>query len=201
MRALTHLGIPLHDTDDLTLGPLVSTQAVIAKLLEYRHAAKALSSYGESFLTHIHPVTGRIHLEFHQLGADTGRMAASNPNIQQIPNQARYRACFVPEPGKRLVVADYSQIELRILAEMTGDETLLDAFETGADLHKMTASMMFGVPLESVSKQQRQSAKALNFGIVYGMGPSGLATRIGSTLDEAKELIDRYFAAYPGVRS
>ncbi|MNX31301.1 DNA polymerase I [compost metagenome] len=201
MRALAQLGIQVPDTDDLTLGPLASSHPVIAKLLEYRHAAKALSSYGESFLSYIHPVTGRIHPEFHQLGADTGRMAASNPNIQQIPNQERYRACFVADPGNQLVIADYSQIELRILAEVSGDAQLRHAFETGADLHRLTAAMMFGIPLDEVSKDARQRAKALNFGMVYGMGPSGLATRIGSTLDEAKELIDRYFAAYPGVRA
>lgn len=200
MRALAQLGIHVPDTDDLTLGPLASSHPVLKQLIEYRHAAKALSAYGEGFLNYIHPVTGRIHPEFHQLGADTGRMAASNPNIQQIPNQERYRACFVPEPGRRFVIADYSQIELRILAEVTRDPQLIRAFESGADLHRLTASMMFGTPLDAVSKEQRQGAKALNFGIVYGMGPSGLATRIGSTLDEAKELIDRYFAAYPGVR-
>ncbi len=201
MRALAQLGIRVPDTDDLTLGPLASAHPVIAKLLEYRHAAKALSSYGESFLSYIHPVTGRVHPEFHQLGADTGRMSASNPNIQQIPNQERYRACFVPDAGRKLVIADYSQIELRILAELTQDAPLIQAFESGADLHKLTASMMFGTPLEAVSKEERQRAKALNFGMVYGMGPAGLATRIGSSLDEAKELIDRYFAAYPGVRA
>ncbi len=200
MRALERLGIRVPDTDDLTLGPLATSHPVIAMLLEYRHAAKALSSYGESFLSYIHPVTGRIHPEFHQLGADTGRMAASNPNIQQIPNQERYRACFVPDPGRKLIIADYSQIELRILAEVTQDAQLLHAFESGADLHRLTASMMFGTPLEHVSKDERQRAKALNFGMVYGMGPSGLATRLGCSLDEAKELIDRYFAAYPGVR-
>ncbi len=201
MRALSRLGIHVPDTDDLTLGPLAASHPVIAKLLEYRHAAKALSSYGESFLSFVHPVTGRIHPEFHQLGADTGRMAASNPNIQQIPNQERYRACFVPDEGRKLVIADYSQIELRILAQVTGDAQLIQAFESGQDLHKLTASMMFGTPLDAVTKEERQRAKALNFGMVYGMGPSGLATRIGSTLDEAKELIDRYFAAYPGVRA
>jgi len=201
MRALAQLGLSVPDTDDLTLGPLASAHPVIAKLLDYRHAAKALSSYGESFLSYIHPETGRIHPDFHQLGADTGRMAASNPNIQQIPNQERYRECFVPDPGRKLVIADYSQIELRILAEVTGDAKLRHAFESGQDLHKLTASMMFGTPLEQVSKGERQRAKALNFGMVYGMGPSGLATRIGSSLDEAKDLIERYFAAYPGVRS
>ncbi len=200
MRALAHMGLEVPDTDDLTLGPLASTHPVIAKLLEYRHAAKALSSYGEQFLGYIRPETGRIHADFHQLGADTGRMAASNPNLQQIPNQERYRACFVPDPGNVLVIADYSQIELRILAEVSSDPNLLHAFETGVDLHRLTASRMFGVPLESVDKEQRQRAKALNFGMVYGMGPTGLAVRIQSTLEEARELIDRYFESYPGVR-
>lgn len=200
MRALAFLGIEVQDTDDLTLGPLASTYPVIDQLLEYRHVSKALSSYGEQFLDYIRSDTGRIHAEFHQLGADTGRMAASNPNLQQIPNQERYRACFVPEEGQVLVIADYSQIELRILAEVSQDPNLMHAFETGVDLHKLTASRMFGVVLDAVTKEQRQRAKALNFGMVYGMGPTGLAVRIHSTVDEARELIDRYFETYPGVR-
>lgn len=199
-RALSHLGIEVPDTDDLTLGALASTHPVVSRLLEYRQAAKALSSYGEQFLEFIRQDTGRIHADFHQLGADTGRMAASNPNLQQIPNQERYRSCFVPDEGHLLVIADYSQIELRILAEVSRDPALMHAFETGVDLHKLTASRMFGVPFEDVTKDQRQRAKALNFGMVYGMGPTGLAVRIHATVDEARDLIDRYFETYPGVR-
>ncbi len=124
----------------------------------------------------------------------------TRPNVQQIPATSDFRKCFVAAPGYKLVTCDYSQAELRILAELSGDPGFVNAFQSGGDLHSLTASQMFGVPLEEVQKSQRNAAKAINFGLAYGMGPGGLAPRLGVTLDESKELISRYFKAYPGVQ-
>jgi hypothetical protein len=124
----------------------------------------------------------------------------TRPNVQQIPATSDFRKCFVAAPGYRLVTSDYSQAELRILAELSGDPAFVGAFRSGQDLHTLTASQMFGVPVDQVQKPQRSAAKAINFGLAYGMGPGGLAPRLGVTLDEAKDLISKYFKAYPGVQ-
>ncbi|MGE0132033.1 MAG: bifunctional 3'-5' exonuclease/DNA polymerase [Blastocatellales bacterium] len=198
-EALARIGIEVEDTREWTLQKLARKHAILETLLEYRHLSKNLSSYGEGMLDYINPATGRIHADFRQIGTPTGRITTSSPSLQQIPHTAEYRSCFRAPAGRKLVVADYSQIEMRILADFARDEALLKAFDSGADLHRMTAAQMFGVPLDQITPRQRESAKGLNYGLVYGMGAEGLAGRIESSVKEAEILIERYFTAYSGV--
>lgn len=191
------LGITLEDTSEATLTK--HNHPVARKLLEYRGLEKTLGSFGEGLLSLINKKTGRIHPDFIQYGADTGRFSCSNPNVQQIPATSDFRACFIPEEGYKLVTCDYSQAELRILAELSLDEGFLNAFKSGGDLHILAASQMFNIPPEEVTKAQRGQAKAINFGLAYGMGPQGLALRIDKTVEEARELINAYFKAFSGV--
>jgi DNA polymerase-1 len=195
--ALIGLGIPMPDsTRNWKLQPLAAKYPVIAKLLDYRTVQKAQTSYGETMLAEINPTTGRIHADFRQIGAPTGRMACNNPNIQQIPHGVEYRRCFRAPEGRKLVIADYSQIELRILAQFSEDRGFMDAFISGADLHKTTAAQVFGVALDAVTPDQRNFAKRLNFGVVYGIGAQrfGMLTGLGNT--EAEDLLRKYFATY-----
>ncbi|MGE0100727.1 MAG: DNA polymerase [Blastocatellales bacterium] len=198
-EALARLGIEVEDTREWRLQKLSREHPVLEKLLEHRHLSKSLSSYGEGILEHINPVTGRIHADFRQIGTPTGRITTSSPSLQQIPHTVDYRSCFRAPEGRKLVVADYSQIEMRILADFARDESLLAAFDSGQDLHRTTASQMFGIPLSHVTPRHREQAKGLNYGLVYGMGAEGLASRIESTVPEAESLIERYFNAYAGV--
>ncbi|HMV49168.1 MAG TPA: bifunctional 3'-5' exonuclease/DNA polymerase [Blastocatellia bacterium] len=198
-EALDRIGIEVEDTREWTLSKLTSTHPVVGKLLEHRGLSKNLSSFGENILEFVNPATGRIHADFRQIGTPTGRITTSSPSLQQIPHTVEYRSCFRAPEGRKLVVADYSQIEMRILADMANDEALLTAFRSGADLHRSTASQMLGIPLADVSPRQRESAKGLNYGLVYGMGAEGLAGRIGVSVKEAETLIERYFKAYAGV--
>lgn len=199
MEVFSKLGVDLTDTSEATLSKI--NHPAVAKLLEYRSFEKTLSAFGENVLGLINPKTGRLHPDFNQHGADTGRFSCTHPNVQQIPATSDFRTCFIAAEGYKLVTCDYSQAELRILAELSLDPGFVGAFQSGGDLHALTASQMFNVPLEEVQKPQRSAAKAINFGLAYGMGPGGLAPRLGVTLDEAKELIARYFKAYPGVQS
>ncbi|MGB9179667.1 MAG: DNA polymerase, partial [Pyrinomonadaceae bacterium] len=147
-RALKRIGVPVPDsTRSWKLQPLAAIHPEVAKLLEYRTVQKALTSYGENILNEISPVTGRIHADFRQIGAPTGRFACTNPNVQQVPHAYEYRRCFRAPEGRKLVISDYSQIELRILADFTGDEGFITAFNSGADLHRVTAAQVFAVPL------------------------------------------------------
>lgn len=198
-KALARIGIEISDTREWTLSKLADDHPVIAKLLEHRGLSKNLSSFGENILEYLNPVTGRLHPDFRQLGTPTGRITTSSPSLQQIPHTPEYRSCFRAPQGRKLVVADYSQIEMRILADFSADQALLTAFDSGADLHRSTASQMFKVPLADISPRQRESAKGLNYGLVYGMGAEGLAGRIGVSVKEAEGLIERYFDAYSGV--
>ncbi len=197
--ALGRLGIKVESTSEWHLHNLARTHPVIGLLLDYRGLSKSLSSYGLSLLDHINPVTGRIHPNFRQIGSPTGRMGCTAPSLHQIPHEKHYRECFRAPSGRKFVIADFSQIEMRILAEFSDDEALLAAFQSGADLHRITASNMLNVPLDEVTTAQRTQAKSLNYGIVYGMGAEGLANRINCTVPEAEELIRKYFAAFPGV--
>lgn len=196
--ALTRLGIPLPDsTRNWKLQPLAVQYPVVAKLLEYRTMQKALTSYGQNMIEFINPKTGRLHADFRQIGAPTGRFACTNPNIQQVPHAAEYRRCFMGHPNdRRLVIADYSQIELRILAEFSGDEVFINAFKSGADLHKVTAAQVFGVPADQVTKEQRDFAKRLNFGVVYGIGAQRFSMMTGVGVSDAEDILRRYFATY-----
>lgn len=198
-EALGRLGIEVEDTREWRLQKLAREHPILKKLLEHRGLSKNLSSYGENVLEFINPATGRIHADFRQIGTPTGRLTTSAPSLQQIPHTTEYRSCFRAPARRKLVVADYSQIEMRILADFSADEALLRAFDSGADLHRMTAAQMFGVPLDQVTPRQREHAKGLNYGLVYGMGAEGLSARIESTLQEAEVLIEKYFEAYSGV--
>jgi DNA polymerase-1 len=199
MDALGLMGIKIEGTRSWQLQALAKEHSAIAKLLEYRSVQKLLSSYGPSLLAFIHPVTRRLHADFRQMGATGGRMSCSDPNLQQVPNTPEYRKCFRVPEGRKLVIADYSQIELRILADWSQDTALVKALMSGEDLHCATASQMFGIELEQVSKDQRAAAKQLNYGIMYGLGAPGLASRIDCSAEEAEGLLRKYFAAYSGV--
>lgn len=196
--ALVNLGIPMPETTRAwELQPLAEQYPVVAKLLEYRGAAKASSSFGENILEFIEPATGRIHADFRQIGAPTGRFACSKPNLQQIPHEEEYRRCFCAPEGRKLVIADYSQIELRILADISEDQNFISAFESGRDFHSATAAQVFGVKEEEVTADQRSFAKRLNFGVVYGLGASRFAMMTGISQTEAENTLRRYFATYP----
>jgi DNA polymerase I len=196
--SLTRLGIPLPDsTRNWKLQPLAAQYPVVAKLLEYRTMQKALTSYGQNMIEFINPKTGRLHADFRQIGAPAGRFACTNPNIQQVPHASEYRRCFTGYPeGRRLVIADYSQIELRILAEFSGDQAFIDAFRSGADLHKVTAAQVFNIAQEQVTAEQRSFAKGLNFGVVYGIGAQRFSMMTGLSVSEAEDVLRRYFATY-----
>jgi DNA polymerase I len=197
-EALNRLGIPLPDsTRNWKLQPLALQYPVVAKLLEYRTMQKALTSYGQNMIEHINPKTGRLHADFRQIGAPTGRFACTNPNIQQVPHAPEYRRCFTGNPaGRKLVIADYSQIELRILAEFSNDQGFIGAFNSGADLHRVTAAQVFGISQEQVTGDQRSFAKGLNFGVVYGIGAQRFSMMTGLSVTEAEDVLRRYFATY-----
>jgi len=198
-EALRKLGVPLSDTRSSHLQHLAKEFPILEQLLEYRSLQKALSSYGLGILKFINPITGRIHANFFQIGTPTGRLSCHEPNLQQIPHSVNYRSCFIAAPGNQLIIADYSQIELRILADWAEDQVLIKAFHSGADLHCITASQMFGVALDSVTPEHRAAAKQLNYGIMYGMGAQGLSNRINRSVQESEHLIDRYFSTYSSV--
>jgi DNA polymerase-1 len=197
-ESLNRLGIPLPDsTRNWKLQPLAAQYPVVAKLLEYRTMQKALTSYGQNMIDFINPKTGRLHADFRQIGAPTGRFACTNPNIQQVPHATEYRRCFTGHPEeRRLVIADYSQIELRILAEFSGDQAFIDAFNSGADLHRVTAAQVFSVEQDQVTKEQRDFAKRLNFGVVYGIGAQRFSMMTGLSVTAAEDVLRRYFATY-----
>lgn len=196
-EALRNLGIPLPETTRAwQLQPLAEKYPVVAKLLEYRAAQKQVTSFGENFLEFIEPKTGRLHADFRQIGAPTGRFSCSNPNLQQVPHNEEYRKCFAAPAGRKLVIADYSQIELRILAEFSGDEKFIEAFVSGADFHQITAAQVFNVKPEDVTGEQRSFAKRLNFGIVYGVGASRFGMMTGLSQTEAENTMRRYFSTY-----
>lgn len=195
--ALLNLGVPVPDTTRAwQLQPLAEKYPVVGKLLEYRAVQKSMTSFGENILEFIEPKTGRIHADFRQIGAPTGRFSCSNPNLQQIPHEEAYRRCFRPAEGRKLVIADYSQIELRILADFSDDQNFINAFVSGEDFHTTTASQVFGVKPENVSPDQRSFAKRLNFGIVYGVGASRFGLMTGLSQIEAENTMRKYFGTF-----
>ncbi len=173
-------------------------------ILEYRSFSKLKSTYTDRLPDQVNAQTGRLHTSYHQAVAATGRLSSSDPNLQNIPIRTdegkRIRKAFIAEPGYGLIAADYSQIELRIMAHLSGDEGLLQSFSRGEDIHRATAAEVFEVPPEQVSEDQRRSAKAINFGLIYGMSSFGLARQLGIQRNAAQEYVDLYFARYPGVR-
>ena len=196
--AFRTLGIELPDTKVWTL--LKIEHPAAKALLEYRELQKKLGTYLETYLNFISPKTGRIHANFLQCRVPTGRLACTNPNIQQIPHEDEFRRCFVAEKDHVLVIADYSQIELRILAEVSDDPAFVEAFQKGEDLHRVTAATMYGVPMDEVTKEQRSDAKRINFGLMYGRGARSLSAQLGTDEERGRQLIDEYFANYPKVQ-
>jgi len=194
-----------HSTDNEVLERLRGQHPIVDHILEYRQLVKLKNTYIDALPSLINPRTGRLHTDFNQTVAATGRLSSSNPNLQNIPIRGEFgrkiRRAFVPGgPDRVLLAADYSQIELRILASMSGDERLLDAFLSGEDIHRATAAAVFNVPLESVTPDQRRIAKVVNFGIIYGIGESRLAHETGIGRAEAREFIDNYNRSYAGVK-
>ncbi len=198
--ALRNLGVPIADsTSGWQLQPLAKEYPVIDKLLEYRSVAKSLTSFGDNILEFIRPETRRIHADFRQIGAPSGRFSCSKPNLQQIPHDKEYRSCFRAEPGNKLIIADYSQIELRILAEFSGDKNFIEAFKSGEDFHASAAAQVFGVKPEDVTADQRAFAKRLNFGVVYGIGSQRFAMMTGVSQKDAEDILRKYFTTYRGL--
>ncbi|MBT3906392.1 MAG: DNA polymerase I [Rhodospirillaceae bacterium] len=174
------------------------------RVLEWRQLSKLKSTYTDSLIKQVNPDTGRVHTSYGMAGASTGRLSSNDPNLQNIPIRTeegrKIRCAFVPEKGFRLLSADYSQIELRLLAHVAEIESLKDAFHEGLDIHAMTASQVFGVPLEGMDPMVRRQAKAINFGIIYGISAFGLARQLDISNGEAKDYIDAYFERYPGIK-
>jgi DNA polymerase I len=206
------LGIPVMrktptgqpSTAEDVLEELAETHRLPKLILEYRGMAKLKSTYTDNLPLQINPDTGRIHTSYHQAVAATGRLSSQDPNLQNIPIRThegrRIRQAFIAPPGHSLVAADYSQIELRIMAHLSGDATLLRAFAEDRDVHQATAAEVFSTPLDQVSADQRRSAKAINFGLMYGMSAFGLARQLGIGRGDAQKYMDLYFERYPGVR-
>ena len=194
-----------YSTDADVLEHLALGHPLPARLIEHRTLAKLKSTYADALPTLINARTGRIHTSFNQLVAATGRLSSSNPNLQNIPIRTelgrRIRAAFVPEPGWRFVAADYSQIELRILAHVSGEESLVEAFRRGEDIHRRTASEVFGVPLDAVTSEQRDVAKTTNFSVIYGVTAFGLSRGLAISQKEAQEFLDRFFTRHPKVKA
>jgi DNA polymerase-1 len=192
-----------YSTDVDILEKLKNKHPIIEKILEYRSLTKLNSTYVEGLLPYINEKTGRIHSYFHQTITATGRISSTEPNLQNIPTRIdlgkQLRKVFKPKDGYVYVDADYSQIELRVLAHISQDENMVHAFLNGEDIHKQAASKVLGIPLEEVTKEQRSSAKAVNFGIVYGISDFGLAEQLGITKKEAKKYIDQYLEKYSGI--
>ncbi len=192
-------------TNEEALEAIADQHELPRVILEYRGLAKLRSTYTDKLPEMVNPDTGRVHTNYHQVGAATGRMSSSDPNLQNIPVRTsdgrRIREAFIAAPGHKIVAFDYSQVELRIMAHLSADPALIAAFQAGADIHRATAAEVFGVALEQVSADQRRAAKAINFGLIYGMGAFGLARSLGVSRPEAQDYISLYFARYPGVHA
>jgi len=202
--AKTPTGAP--STSEEVLEQLAADGHELPKLiLEHRGLSKLRSTYTDKLPQQIDPYTGRVHTSYHQAVAATGRLSSTDPNLQNIPIRTeegrRIRRAFIAEPGYHILAADYSQIELRIMAHLSGDERLLAAFASGQDIHRATAAEVMGIPPDQVTADQRRSAKAINFGLIYGMSAFGLARQLGIERGAAQDYVDLYFSRYPGVRT
>ena len=192
-------------TDASVLEKLREAHPIVDALLSWRELDKLNSTYLEALPRLVDPRDGRVHTSFNQAAAATGRLSSSNPNLQNVPVRSELgrqirRAFVAGEAGQVLLVADYSQIELRVLAHLSGDEGLRDAFERGLDIHAATAATVFDLPPDHVDPEMRRRAKAVNYGLAYGMNAWGLATRLDITPDEAQEIMDGYFAGFPRIK-
>lgn len=194
-----------YSTSEEVLENLRNKHEIVAKILQHRGLKKLLSTYVEALPKLIHPSTGCIHSSFNQAVTATGRLSSSNPNLQNIPVRGaegrEIRRAFIPEEGCRFLSADYSQIELRIMAHLSEDEAMISDFQAGKDIHAATAARIFGKALEAVNKDERRQAKTANFGIIYGISAFGLSERMGVSRSDAKALIESYFATYPKVKA
>ncbi len=192
-------------TAESVLQELAETYPLPQVILEYRSLSKLKSTYTDSLPHQIHPKTGRIHTSYHQAVTATGRLSSSDPNLQNIPVRTeegkKIRSAFIAPPGYKIVSADYSQVELRIMAHLSQDPGLIAAFKKGEDIHQSTAAAVFSVPLPDVTPDQRRSAKAINFGLMYGMSAFGLAKQLGIRREEAEKHMERYFSCFPGVKT
>jgi DNA polymerase I-like protein with 3'-5' exonuclease and polymerase domains len=206
LEALNAKGYQLESTKESELKARASGDQVVQRLLHYRHLKKVLTSGIQSLQKHRHPCTDRTHPNYQQIASISGRFACYDPNIQQLPREKQIRALVIPEPGNRFVVADYSQIELRVAAALSGDPLMTHAYREGQDLHALTASLTMGKPMTSVTRQERQAAKAINFGLIYAMGAAGLKRSaqqgygVEMTLAEAEAFRRRFFEAYSGLK-
>ena len=193
-----------YSTDARVLKTLREQHAIVPLIEEWRELTKLINTYLEPLPARIDPRTGRLHTTFNQTVASTGRLSSSNPNLQNIPIRtelgSRIRDCFVAAEGMRLIVADYSQIELRLMAFLAHEPALIEAYRRGDDVHRVTAAAVAGIPVEQVTKAQRERAKATNFGIMYGLSAFGLSEQVDMPVDEARAFIDAYFARYPEVK-
>ena len=193
-----------YETSENVLESLRSKHALVGLILEYRGLKKLLGTYIDALPALVNPQTGKIHTSFNQAVTATGRLSSSNPNLQNIPVRdalgKEIRKCFVPDEGRVFFSADYSQIELRLMAHLSGDPAMIEAFNSGDDIHAATAAKIFKLPLSEVTTDMRRKAKTANFGIIYGISVFGLGERLGIPRDEAKALIDGYFATYPRIR-
>jgi DNA polymerase-1 len=194
-----------YSTGEDVLRKLENKHEIVKLILDYRSLTKLKSTYVDTLPDMVNPRTGRIHTSYNQAVAATGRLSSNNPNLQNIPVRTErgreIRKAFVPRNDKyTLLAADYSQIELRIIAELSGDEGMIEAFRTGQDIHAATASKVYGLPIEEITKEMRRHAKTVNFGIVYGISAFGLSERLNIPRKEAKHIIDQYFEKYPGVK-
>ena len=191
-------------TNEEALEAIADLHELPRLILEYRSLAKLRSTYTDKLPLMRNPATGRVHTSYHQAGAATGRLSSSDPNLQNIPIRSadgrRIRQAFVAPPGRKIVACDYSQIELRIMAHLSGDAGLVQAFKSGQDVHRATAAEVFGATVDTVTGDQRRAAKAINFGLMYGMSAFGLARQLGIGRGEAQDYIALYFSRYPGVR-
>ena len=195
-----------YQTGEDVLQKLSHKSSIVQDILDFRGLQKLKSTYVDALPLLVNESTGRVHTTFNQAVAATGRLSSTNPNLQNIPVRTErgreVRKAFIPESDEFLILsADYSQIELRVIASMSGDEGMMEAFKQNLDIHAATAAKVFGVPLEEVSKEQRYKAKSVNFGLIYGQGAFGLAENLGISRTEAKEIIDNYFKQFPGIRT
>jgi DNA polymerase I-like protein with 3'-5' exonuclease and polymerase domains/intein/homing endonuclease len=197
-KSLNRFGLTLESTDVKELGRYKGFPIVDA-LLDYRKAQKFISTYGESLINKVHPITGRLHTEFRQM-VSTGRMSSSRPNLQNIPKKQIYRSCFIAKPGYVLITSDMSGAELRILGNLSEDQIFIESYRNGIDLHTRTSSEIFDVPMDKVSGEMRNAAKAINFGLAYGLSKFGLAQRLKLTEQAAEDMINKYFQRYKGVK-
>lgn len=205
IKALKKKGIELETTSHAELIEHKDEHEVIQWLIEYRRVSKAIQGFLAPMWQYVSSVTGRIHSSYRQIGSSSGRFSCGNPNVQQIPRGKEFRECFVPEDGNKFIIADYSQIELRVAAEIAQDKTMIEAYRSGRDLHALTAALVANKKIEEVTKTERQSAKAINFGLIYAMGAKGLqgyaktVYGVDMKLEEAELFRDRFFKAYSGI--